>query len=571
MFHKKPMVCLFDCEDAIVGKLKELKIGGYNGSMGSSVRVNNKSNEEKFVRLNHNFPNNLHEFDVVVLDLTTNKTENYDPQRHQLRGNSGDTAHILLSEYPEQIFDPVPLSIYLAEKDLTELSEKKSIIIAFCGSEKKIVYKFLKISGDQANIVERREFSNFAFYRGFPEKRSRHGVKVKIYNKDYKLSPLFIKYLDDITYETCFDHPMVWVDGRLQKSENFFPILVNERDEIVGYIHFVGKTFVLVLPNIKNKPDFISELFKNYLPEIIPDIFPFHGEFKWLENGDYPLPGERQLHLHREEIENRYKKDISENDGEFIRLKEKYRFLTDLISETGKSLVSAVEHYLKWLGFESVINLDDTDPDLLEEDIQVDCGNRFLVVEVKGIGGTSTDKDCAQISKIRYRRSEQRGKFDVFGLYIVNHQRYLPPKLRSNPPFTDEQINDAKLDKRGILSSYQLYNAYFHIEEGILTKAEVREALFKTGLISLEPEGLVKIGNVDEVLKDGYVIILNISGILLNVNDCLIIKRQGEIFKVTIESLQVNDRNVETCNEGEVGIKINKSIKKNSEVFLRRV
>lgn len=165
----------------------------------------------------------------------------------------------------------------------------------------------------------------------------------------------------------------------------------------------------------------------------MPDVFPFHGEFGWLENGDYLLLGESNLLQQKADIEEKYIKDIAENNDSMLRLKEENKFLADFISETGDTLVSSVEHYLRWLGFESVINVDDTKPDILEEDIQVDCEDRFLVIEVKGIGGTSTDKDCSQISKIRYRRAEQRGKFDVFGLYIVNHQRYMPPKSRSNP------------------------------------------------------------------------------------------------------------------------------------------
>lgn len=218
-----------------------------------------------------------------------------------------------------------------------------------------------------------------------------------------------------------------------QQIEGFFPLLLNERDEIVSYAHFVKKSIVFVFPDVTDKPNFVSELFKTYLPEVVPEIFPFHGEFKWLSEGDYLLPGENKLLLEKAELEDKFNKDIAENESKLASLKVKYKFLSDLITETGDTLVTAVETFLKWLGFESVVNLDDTNPEILEEDIQVDYKDRFLVIEIKGIGGTSTDKDCSQISKIKYRRAEQRGKFDVFGLYIVNHQRYMPPKSRATP------------------------------------------------------------------------------------------------------------------------------------------
>lgn len=348
-------------------------------------------------------------------------------------------------------------------------------------------------------------------------------------------------------------------------------MLLNERDEIVSYAHFIEKSIVFVFPDIADKSNFVSELFKTYLPEIIPDIFPFHGEFQWLDDGNYPLPGEKQLLQDRAEIEERYSRDIAENKKALGSLKVRYKFLSDLISETGGALVSAVETYLKWLGFESVVNLDETNPDILEEDIQIDCEDRFLVIEIKGIGGTSTDKDCSQVSKIKYRRAEEREKFDVFGLYIVNHQRYMPPKSRSNPPFTDNQIKDAGHDKRGLLTTYELYKAYFLIEEGILQKADVRESLFKTGLITLEPENMSSIGTPDELFMDGQVAILNLNGINLAVGDTLIVRKNGDYSKAIIESIQVDDKEVDKCNAGEIGIKLDRRLKKNSELFVRKV
>jgi hypothetical protein len=568
--HKHPMVFLFDFAEEVEQELKRLRINRYAGSFGALIKVENKRYDEKFLKLNYDYPSNLHEFDIIMLDLTAKKLENYDPIQHQFGNISGNTAHALLSTYPEQVFDPRPLSISFVARDIEELFEKESIVIAFCGAESNAEYQFLEITDRGEKVTGTKTISNYCFYKRFPGYKARHGVKVKLPRKELKLSALFSKYLDKTSYHTVFHHPTVWKDGKYIKNEDFIPLLFNERNEIVSYAHVVKKTFFLVLPDIDDKASFISELFKTYLPEINPKIFPFHGEFKWLYSGDYPLPGEKSLLQKKAEIEERYNKDLLDNEEALVILKEKYKFLSDLISETGDTLVNAVETFLKWLDFDSVVNLDDTGPDLLEEDIQVDCGDRFLVVEIKGLGGTSTDKDCSQVSKIRYRRAEQRGKFDVYGLYIVNHQRYLPPKSRSNPPFTITQIKDAELDTRGLLTTYELYNAYFYIKKGILTKREVREALFKTGLICLEPEGLVRIGIANELFMNGQVVILNIDAVNISVGDTLLIKQQGQYFKAAIESIQLQDEDVQNCKEGEVGIKLNKSLKKNAEIFIRQ-
>lgn len=569
--HKHPMICLFDFNGEVEEELAKLRFNCVAGSFGANVKVNNAWGEEKLMKLNYDYPNNLHEFDVVMLDMTNSTTEKFVPSQHNLENTTGAKAHALLSQYPEQVFDPRPFSVNIIAHEINDLINKKSIIIAFCGSENIAEYHLVEITSQGYHVTGTHSYSNFTFYNDFPPHQERHGKKAAIPEGGSKLSPLFEKHLNGIEYSTIFFHPIEWKDNKNSKIENFISLLLNERNEILSYAHFVNKSLVLVFPNIKEKVSFVSDLFKTYLPDIMPDIFPFHGEFGWLENGEYLLPGEPELLMQRKEIEEKYLKDIEKNEESIAGLKEKYKFLADLISESGGKLVSAVEHYLKWLGFESVVNLDDTNPDILEEDLQVDCGDRFLVIEIKGIGGTSTDKDCSQISKIRFRRAEERGKFDVFGLYVVNHQRYMPPKSRSTPPFTENQIKDANLDKRGLLTTYDLYKAYFLIEAGILKKSFVRDELFKTGLISLEPNNLRSLGVPDEYFMAGQVAIVNLDGVSIKKGDTLIVKKQDEYFKATIESLKLDDAEVESADAGAVGVKFDKKLKRNSELFVETV
>lgn len=569
--HEHPMICLFDFEDDVEKELKKLRFNYVTASFGSTVKVANQRNQEKLLKLNHDYPSNLHEFDIVMMDMTVEKSEDFDAKKHSLNNTSGNRAHALLSVYPEQVFDPRPFSINIVSKEINELAEKRALVIAFCGDAISSEYKLVEIAAHGASVIDQISYCNHCFYDGYSGSKNRYGRKVALPEKDSKLSPLFNQYLDKTEYRSVFNHPDVWKEGKYQKDTNFIPLLLNERDEIVSYAHFRGESLVFVFPDIEDKASFVASLLNTYLPEIMPDIFPFHGEFGWLENGDYLLPGERKLLQERADIESKYVKDIAENEDSLVNLKKEFKFLTDLITETSDSLVSSVEHYLKWLEFDSVVNFDDTNPDVLEEDIQVDCGDRFLVIEIKGIGGTSTDKDCSQISKIRYRRAEQRGKFDVFGLYIVNHQRYMPPKSRANPPFTENQVKDAGHDKRGLLTTYDLYRAYFLIEDGILQKSDVREALFKTGLITLEPEDIIFIGVPHELFMGGQIAIINLNNTPIAVGDTLIVRKQGNYSRAKVESLMIDDKEVDACNVGEVGIKFDRRLKKNSELFVRQV
>lgn len=238
------------------------------------------------------------------------------------------------------------------------------------------------------------------------------------------------------------------------------------------------------------------------------------------------------------------------------------------MSETGDKLVEAVAHYLEWLEFDSVVNQDHLSQGVLEEDLQVEFGEKLIVVEIKGIGGTSTDKACSQITKIKNRRMKIRKSFDVFGLYIVNHERYISPRARKNPPFTDHQLEDAILDERGLLTTYQMYQAYFLINDGILSKEEVRNKLLGYGLVTLVPENLVCLGLPSELLMKNTVAVVDLLDNEINVGDVVVIKKNGSYKKMKVVSLQVDSRDVDKASGVQVGIKVDGKIENRSEIFL---
>ncbi|QSB21526.1 hypothetical protein JN403_12290 [Pseudomonas sp. 15A4] len=348
---------------------------------------------------------------------------------------------------------------------------------------------------------------------------------------------------------------------------NFIPLLTNKNGEIVGYATIVNKGWFFVLPQIKDKPNFLDGMFE-VLAEIFPALFPEHGRFAWLDDGSYPLPGEEDLNQDRVRIEKQYASDISANEAGVARLKDEYQFLRTMLTATGDDLVRAVCHFLNWLEFSGVTSMDDHVTDLFEEDIQVELGSGLLVVEVKGIGGTSKDKECAQISKIKHRRQEERQAFDVYALYVVNHQRHMPPRSRANPPFTAHQMNDAQLDKRGLVTTWQLYNVYFDVEGGLLDKSDVRQSLLMYGVVEFSPPSLSEIGTVSEVFKKGRVIILQLSDKSLKKGMELFSVKGGVYSRITVLGLQVDGQDVDQAEACEVGISIDTEVKRGAKIFM---
>ncbi|MBI1773538.1 MAG: hypothetical protein HYR68_14560 [Burkholderiales bacterium] len=570
--HDVPQICLFDLDDSIVESLKDASFKCTTGSLGHLVRVPNlKSRDKHLLNLSYSHPDNLHEFDILIFNMDSSVEISHEEVEATFENVKGQTTHAIVSTFPENIFNPKALSTTIVKQTVNKILRKESIVIIFASSEESVIYHSVEINSIGHGDTTRSEYKNTNFYSGFPECHNKTGKIMKMPEKPLELSRVLSKHSNDSQYRLVFTHPEIQENRKLVKDPNFIPLLLNNDNEVISFIDFRSSGCVLVFPCVNDKKALLLELFNNLLPGVFPKLFPFHGEFGWLENGDYLLPGEDLLIQRREEIENSYLKAVEQNANAIKNIKLEFSFLHDLISETGAKLVSAVEHYLKWLDFKKVVNLDDTDPEILEEDLQIDCGDRFLVIEVKGIGGTSTDNDCSQISKIRMRRCEQRNKFDVFGLYIVNHQRYMPPETRKNPPFTENQMKDAVSDKRGLLTTYELYKAYFMVETGILTKTEIRERLFELGRIELEPKNLVSLGIAKEVFVSGSIAILNISDVELKNNMDLFVKKKNTFKKVKVLSMQSNDIDVETFSNGEVGVKLDQPVKKNSEFFVQKI
>ncbi len=240
-----------------------------------------------------------------------------------------------------------------------------------------------------------------------------------------------------------------------------------------------------------------------------------------------------------------------------------------MLSETGDDLVTAVIQFLEWLGFDNVVDMDNQDgKELKEEDIQIETAQGLIIIEVKGIGGTSKDTDCSQIAKVRYRRQKERKRLDVYPHYLVNHQRHLPPLDRRNPPFTKEQLSDATNDDRGLITTWQLFNLFFYIEDGLITKEAVRAKFYEHGLFDLKPK-CIFLDTTVEVFQNGLVIILNINGTKVSVGDELIIEKNQKLSVVTIKSIRLNDKDVLEVENGEIGVKVSGEVKEKSNVYLK--
>ncbi|MDV3674253.1 hypothetical protein CMU30_06905 [Elizabethkingia anophelis] len=541
----------------------------YSGSLGKVIKLNVRGQYDYFCLSDMNVPSNVHEYDIVIVDLSNEEYIDFDEKDHVRRSNKSQNDMFIYCRKPQDLLDPRPFNAKMLYRLLQPCFKKEFLLIVFQNENIELKYELI----DKAsNKFTEEKVDLYSFIPNLPYMENKCGSKTKVVSTDKEIKSFFNRYNKDFQYFNVFDPPTVWNGGLNNIEPNFDTLLSNSSGEIVSYTYKKDNALTVMFPMLEDNSFFLVDFLQTIAPSLSPSLFPSTSQRGWLDNEDYYLPNHKGLLNNKKSIEEKYEKELENISGEINANNIEYGFLHDLLTETGDSLVFAVIQYLKWLGFQGVVDMDDSigDNKVKEEDIQIETAKGLLVIEVKGIGGTSKDSECAQIAKVKYRRAKERNKFDVFGLYIVNHQRYLPALNRRNPPFTSEQLSDAENDERGLLTTWQLFNIFYDIEAGIITKEEVRKRFYDYGLIDFKHKIFEKLPAISEMFKGGSIIILTLENIKIKRGDHIFIDSNGRFEQLQILEIKFNDQSVDEIENGEVGIKLNKAINgKSTQLYMK--
>lgn len=489
---KKPQICLIDFDEQIKENLEKKGFNIEPGTLGRAIEV---PNENTFHLKSHKclanffFPPNLHEYDIIVLDLEYKEAIPYNIEHYTKKYVQGFSDSYFYSEYPEILFDPRPYGSYVLESEIHKNNSHPIILIVFANAHEKRKYQFVKETNSGTEFDGTQTCFNYSFSSKIPLSENKYGTEFIVEKESASLGlyNVLSKHILEATYHIVFNSPNVD-----KHNDIFIPLIKNSHNEIVSFLRISNNCILFIFPQIVEKNSFLDELLTDQLPTLWPKIFPFHSEFKWLKEEAYMLPNEENLLEQRKTLIKKFEEEIENKNREIKSNHLKYECLHGILTESGDQLVACVKTFLEWLGFEYVKVMDEELDGKLEEDLQVETEEGLLVIEVKGIGGTSKDEECSQIEKIKNRRMKEKKRFDIFGLYIVNHQRYQPPLIRENPPFKQLQIEDAKNEERGLLTTWQLFNLYYSIKNGCVSKEEARKAFYKYGLIEFSPCFILK-------------------------------------------------------------------------------
>lgn len=563
----KTQLCCFDLDYETVNRIKEAGFSTFDGSLGKIVQLPEKYTGmyKNYINClpNNKFPKNLHEFEIIIIDLTDHATVAYRYNDHEITNSKDGKTYYIQCYYPQNIFDPKPLTTNFLMTSINELLRSEKLFIIFCGKEEILSYN-MSVSGDNSEETFRTYwFPNYEVGRN-----NLQGVKTKIPQDEEEIFAFLRKHQSNFSYEIVFDLPRQIKEEQYITDPGYKSLITTQSDQTISFYHKKDQHGFFFFPNVANKADFILEFLTQIAPNYHPALFPQVVKDKWLNEPEYYLPNHAQLLNEREAIKQDYEFKIKSKNQEIENNKAEYSFLTKILTATGDELVKNMIVFLQWLGFENVLDADELKGGKIkEEDIQISTDRGLIIIEVKGIGGTSKDSDCSQIGKIKYRRAKERRAFDVFAHYIVNHQRHIPAAERTNPPFTDNQVADAESDERGLITTWQFFNLFHAIEDGVITKEQARERFYQYGHIDFVPENLIELGKPKELLKKNLVAIIDLDNQTLNQGDYLMVREKEKFIKTKIESIQYQDKEVKSYSNGEVGLLLDKPIGKASVLY----
>lgn len=567
---EKTNICCLDLTKECIDYLKSLGLNVYEGSLGSVYNINwgRATYGVKTVLLDVDLPVNLQEYHVFIHDMKNPHNKEYKAEEHHVKNIENIDKRHLECRYPVNTLDLRPFGLNRLASIFRDNSTQKRIEIIFVGCENVVAYQSNNVSGYDPKIVG--EYSNIEGWN-LVSGKEKCGIRVKLEVNELSKA-LFEGRLNKVKYYREFLLPYEYEGEERVTDNHFVSLLNNEEGKCVSYLYFYSDDFFkFVLPQVEDKAGLLKDLFEKILFKYCSDYFPDVEARSWIHSDSYLLPEELDIQGKIESKREELVKEIEKLEEESAKIQERNKYLKQLLTETGCTLVSAVKTFLEWIGFEGIIDKDGTlvEGELKEEDLCFDYKGIHVLVEVKGINGTSTDSECSQIDKIVSRRMRQLKSTEIHGIYIVNNQKNIEPLKRQTPPFNDTQIKDAKGQSRTMVYTAQLFSLYSDVDNGYISREKSRECFMEPGLANFHSE-LTSLGKPYDYFKKDTVVCLELNDVMLKVGDILYYKDElDKLIGCKIESIEENKKPLEAVTNGRFGIQVDRKVPRGRELYMR--
>lgn len=208
--YSRPRILTIDLPDQISRNIASFGFNIKRGSLGTPIIIPNKQEFKAHHCLpNFSFPKNIHEYDIVIIDLIKSPPKKYEPNEHEKKISIGKEDSYFECAYPETLFDPRPFSAKKIQSNLAEICERGGIIIVFSDQLNEITYQIVNktlIGNERGNSFK---CNNYEFLPFNYHINNKEGHLITIDKSDFLMKSLFLKYFNnerDAHYSVIFSN-----------------------------------------------------------------------------------------------------------------------------------------------------------------------------------------------------------------------------------------------------------------------------------------------------------------------------------------------------------------------------
>lgn len=559
--YDKPKILAVDIDTAVIDNLLE---DGFNIDIGTFGKSYSAS-EGQECGLNGNLPYLL-EKDIVIVNL--NRDDTLDGENPAINREINKANRTILTVGPNQnYFNPAFVYSKYFQDEFIKIIDNGGVIIVFTNKPEYEDYLVKTFQGSYNLKTDLERISNFDW---IPTSLNPEAcITGKEICTDNDLANIILKDCrDEVKYNCIFPY--------ISTQNANYVLIKNILGETIGFIREIQRNdktgYFIILPQFSNLYKPIINLFQEFLPIIKPEMFPDFVENNWIDNDEYIFPKVKELIYEKENIVKDFENKLKEADDRINRARDEYSFLTNILVAQGydEFLVDNIYKTLEFIGYQEICNVDDIIEGNRQEDLRILDDGRFTVIEIKGHNGNPTEDDCQALLKYINRNMRKENRTDIHGILIVNHQKMLEPMERKYPAYTMEQINDALRDKYTLVDTWQLFQAARLLQEGLTTFDDIDMDLHIPGLFSAIPSSWKLIGKIEKYYDKVMIVGVILDVDEIKVDDEIIIQNGNDYFKQTINSLRVNDTEVNIAKKGDpVTFKVNKEISRKANIYIK--
>lgn len=563
--YDKPKIILIDVESEAFDALAEIGFNVREGSFGQPYKVERKSNFQPLISTP--ILPNYAEQEIIVVDLCYEVADQFVGEK-----DKPNEELDLWGKCDKGFIDPRVRASMFVRNAFGRILGMGGVFVVFAGKKTEIelcwgkldYLRNLNSSGDWVgnewsflNVCDRMLVS------------LEHGEEMSVVDSESAVGKLLNTHLQGGVYD-CTMNFRYDNDAKL-----WSPIAVNKFGSAVALQSNLDSKggVVIILPQIKNKADFLKSLFTNVLPEIAPHLFPGIEQGKWTHLPDYELPEIIKLNDRRIQLEAKLKTDLLALEEDVLKARSQDGWMHDLLTQTGDPLVEAIKIGLKNLGFSKVVDMDqvrDKQGKSRREDLQIQDVSPTLVVDIKGIANFPGDEDVLQAGKHATLLMREEKRTDIFGLSLINHQRHIPPVQRNNEmPFRQELLHVALESQLGLMTTWDFYRLAKNARLHQWKFENVQPVLYQHGRIGIVPAHYIYIGMVTKVWSSAFGVDIEHGTVVVGSKVAIefpILFEESEVKELMINGISVNAANVGD-KTGITLINANKKLKIGLRVF----